>query len=44
MIRYNILKKTDEKRIGGAHKSPSLYCFDETEYHKALENGFQESW
>lgn len=44
MMRYNILKKLDETRKGGAHKPPNLYSFDKTEYTKALENGFQESW
>lgn len=44
MMRYNILKKLDEKRTGGAHKSPNLYIFNNEEYAKALENGFQENW
>lgn len=34
-----ILKKLDEQRRGGAHKSPDLYTFDEENYQKALENG-----
>ncbi|KQT17642.1 NUDIX hydrolase [Chryseobacterium sp. Leaf404] len=34
-----ILKKLDEQRRGGAHKSPDLYTFDEENYRKALENG-----
>ncbi|KNB60462.1 MULTISPECIES: NUDIX hydrolase [Chryseobacterium] len=34
-----ILKKLDEQRRGGAHKSPDLYSFDEQVYKKALENG-----
>ncbi|PZU81261.1 MAG: NUDIX hydrolase [Chryseobacterium sp.] len=34
-----ILKKLDEQRRGGAHKSPDLYSFDEENYNKALENG-----
>ncbi|MGU3375197.1 NUDIX hydrolase [Chryseobacterium sp. M5A1_1a] len=33
------LKKLDEQRRGGAHKSPDLYSFDEENYVKALENG-----
>lgn len=44
MMRYNILKKLDEKRTGGAHKSPNLYMFNNEEYAKALESGFQENW
>ncbi|MFY1046307.1 NUDIX hydrolase [Chryseobacterium sp. GP-SGM7] len=38
-----ILKKLDEQRRGGAHKSPDLYTFDEENYAKALENGLT-SW
>ncbi|MEY8760429.1 NUDIX hydrolase [Chryseobacterium tongliaoense] len=38
-----ILKKLDEQRRGGAHKSPDLYIFDEENYNKALENGLS-SW
>ncbi|WP_265428367.1 NUDIX hydrolase [Chryseobacterium sp. YIM B08800] len=34
-----ILKKLNEQRRGGAHKSPDLYSFDEENYKKALENG-----
>ncbi|AYN02399.1 NUDIX hydrolase [Chryseobacterium sp. 3008163] len=34
-----ILRKLDEQRRGGAHKSPDLYSFDEDNYKKALENG-----
>ncbi|WP_241773502.1 NUDIX domain-containing protein [Chryseobacterium sp. Leaf394] len=34
-----ILKKLDEQRRGGAHKSPDLYTFDEENYQKALQNG-----
>lgn len=35
----SILRKLDEQRRGGAHKSPDLYSFDEENYKKALENG-----
>jgi hypothetical protein len=38
-----ILKKLDERRMGGAHKAPDLYSFDEENYLKALENGLS-SW
>lgn len=34
-----ILKKLEEQRRGGAHKSPDLYSFDSEHYMKALENG-----
>jgi hypothetical protein len=35
----SILTRLDERRTGGAHKSPYLYRFDEENYQKALENG-----
>lgn len=34
-----ILRKLDEQRKGGAHKSPDLYSFDEAIYKKALRDG-----
>jgi ADP-ribose pyrophosphatase YjhB (NUDIX family) len=34
-----ILRKLDERRMGGAHKAPDLYSFDEENYNRALENG-----
>lgn len=34
-----ILKKLNEQRKGGAHKSPDLYSFDEEKYNEALKNG-----
>lgn len=34
-----ILKKLEEQRRGGAHKSPDLYSFEQEHYRKALENG-----
>jgi len=34
-----ILRKLNEQRRGGAHKSPDLYSFDDENYKKALENG-----
>ncbi|WP_164465201.1 NUDIX hydrolase [Chryseobacterium lactis] len=38
-----ILKKLEEQRRGGAHKSPDLYSFDQENYTKALEDGLN-SW
>lgn len=35
----DILRKLEEQRRGGAHKSPDLYSFDIDHYVKALENG-----
>ncbi|WP_317166992.1 NUDIX domain-containing protein [Chryseobacterium bernardetii] len=39
----NVLKKHDEQRRLGAHRSPDLYSFDIENYEKALENGLN-SW
>lgn len=39
----NVLKKLDEQRRVGAHRSPDLYSFDMENYEKALENGLN-SW
>ena len=39
MMGINILTRLDERRTGGAHKSPYLYQFDEENYQKALVNG-----
>ena len=44
MMRYHILIKLNEKVTGFAHTSPNLYKFDQQQYQKALENGFQYSW
>ncbi|MVM39919.1 NUDIX domain-containing protein [Spirosoma sp. HMF3257] len=35
----SILSRLEERRTGGAHKSPYLYQFDEVNYQKALING-----
>lgn len=35
----SILTRLDERRTGGAHKSPYLYQFDTENYQKALING-----
>ncbi|AUD02299.1 NUDIX hydrolase [Spirosoma pollinicola] len=35
----SILTRLNERRTGGAHKSPYLYQFDLTNYQKALVNG-----
>lgn len=35
----NVLKKLDEQRHVGAHRSPDLYSFEMENYAKALENG-----
>ena len=35
----SVLARLDERRTGGAHKSPYLYQFDEENYSQALING-----
>jgi 8-oxo-dGTP diphosphatase len=44
ILRYDILKKLDESRKGGAHKAPDLYEFNVEKYQLALTNGFNEGW
>lgn len=44
MLSYNILDRLDEKRKGGAHKSPYLYKFNKKRYQLALDEGLMNSW
>ena len=44
ILSYNILDKLDEKRRGGAHKSPYLYKFNTKRYYQALEHGLINNW
>ncbi len=44
LLGYGILKRLEERRLGGAHKSPYLYCFDREQYFKALESGLEHEW
>ena len=39
LIALGLLKKLDEKRSIGAHRSPHLYMFDKEKYDKALQEG-----
>jgi 8-oxo-dGTP diphosphatase len=39
LITLGLLKKLDEKRSIGAHRSPHLYMFDKENYDKALREG-----
>lgn len=39
----NVLKKLDEQRYVGAHRSPDLYSFDMENYEKALDES-QNGW
>lgn len=36
---HGIVTRTNERRQGGAHKSPWLYEFDEAQYRRACEQG-----
>ncbi|HTD41622.1 MAG TPA: hypothetical protein VK671_13430, partial [Mucilaginibacter sp.] len=39
LITLGLLKKLDEKRSIGAHRSPHLYMFDKERYDNALKEG-----
>jgi len=39
LVSTGIIKKLDERRKIGAHRSPFLYIFDNEIYNKALKNG-----
>jgi hypothetical protein len=39
LITLGLLKKMDEKRSIGAHRSPHLYRFDKAKYELALKEG-----
>ena len=44
MLSFDILIATDERRTGGAHKSPLLYTFDKEKYRRAVKNGLNSAW
>ena len=44
ILSYKILNKLNERRKGGAHKSPYLYEFNLENYQKALNEGFSGGW
>lgn len=44
ILSYGILKRLDERRMGGAHKAPYLYIFDDENYKKALKEGLKSDW
>lgn len=44
IMSYNILNKLNERRKGGAHKSPFLFEFNLENYKKALNDGLQGGW
>jgi hypothetical protein len=39
LISTSIIKKLNERRNIGPHRSPFLYVFDKSKYNKALKNG-----
>ena len=39
LISLGVIKKLDEKRRIGAHRSPHLYSFDKAVYNHSLKNG-----
>jgi hypothetical protein len=39
LMALGLLKKLDEKRSIGAHRSPHLYMFDKERYNSALKEG-----
>ncbi len=39
LLSYDILNRLEERRTGGAHKSPYLYCFKREQYFQALDSG-----
>jgi 8-oxo-dGTP diphosphatase len=41
---YRILNRLEERKKGGAFKSPYLYEFNLVNYNKALKEGFSGSW
>ncbi|MCX6221005.1 MAG: NUDIX domain-containing protein [Bacteroidia bacterium] len=44
MLSYGILNKLEERKTGGAHKSPFLYEFNLGNYQKALQVGLYGGW
>ncbi len=44
ILSFNILNKLEERKTGGAHKSPFLYEFNLVNYKNALKNGLTGGW
>jgi len=44
ILSYKILNKLEERRTGGAYKSPYLYEFNVENYQKALNEGLSGGW
>jgi ADP-ribose pyrophosphatase YjhB (NUDIX family) len=39
MLSFGLLERLNERKTGGAHKSPFLYRFDKRKYDKAMKQG-----
>jgi 8-oxo-dGTP diphosphatase len=44
ILTYKILNKLEERKTGGAFKSPYLYEFNLANYNKALQEGLKGTW
>lgn len=44
VLSYKILNKLEERKTGGAYKSPYLYEFDLGKYEAALKDGLKGAW
>lgn len=44
ILSYKILNKLEERKTGGAYKSPYLYEFNLERYEAALEEGLKGAW
>jgi ADP-ribose pyrophosphatase YjhB (NUDIX family) len=44
ILSYKILNKLEERKTGGAYKSPYMYEFNLENYQKALEDGLSGGW
>lgn len=44
MLSYDILIPTDKRRMGGKHKAPLLYEFDQEKYRRAIQAGLGSGW
>ncbi len=44
ILSFKILNKLNERKKGGAHKSPFLYEFNLENYQKALDNSLSGGW
>ncbi len=44
ILAWDILAETGERRMGGRHKAPVLYQFDQEKYDRALREGLKQGW